>query len=241
MQGLKAGVLTQAIEHFSAGLVYQPDWENLLYNRGTMYLGRGLLSLEDDADLAAAIADLTAVIERQPRRVDPLINRGIAYYERNNAGDATAALADFSHVIELAPNDYRGYYHRGLAKIRTGATDWPADLLAAAERKGADPAILNGLCWGYALDGKADVALPYCEQAVAGDPTGSSFDGRAMAYSQLGRYDEAAADLAAYLDWVGAERPELYTKLHGPEAEAWIAALRQGQDPFTAPVRAALR
>jgi hypothetical protein len=57
----------------------------------------------------------------------------------------------------------------------------------------------------------------------------------------LGRYSEAAADLQAYLAWVQAERPDLYAKLHGPEAEAWIATLRQGQDPFTAPVRAALR
>jgi tetratricopeptide (TPR) repeat protein len=241
VRGLEVPVLSQAIDHFSAGLAYQPAWENLLYNRGTLYLGRALLSQEDEADLAAAIADLSAVIERQPQRIDPLLNRGIAYYERNGPGDAAAAAADFGRAIELAPGDFRGYYHRGLLKIRTGAVDWAADLLAAAKRQTQEPAIQNGLCWGHALDGDAAAALPYCERAVAGDSTGSSYDGRAMAYSQLGRYAEAAADLQHYLDWVQAERPTLYVKMHGPEAEAWIAALQAEQNPFTAQVRAGLR
>jgi hypothetical protein len=40
---------------------------------------------------------------------------------------------------------------------------------------------------------------------------------------------------------VKAARPTLYVKMHGPEAEGWIAALQQGQNPFTASVRAGLR
>ena len=48
---------------------------------------RRLLSLDERDDLDAAIADLGAVIERQPQRVDPLLNRGIAYYQRNGAAD----------------------------------------------------------------------------------------------------------------------------------------------------------
>ena len=130
VRGLEVEVLSQAINHFTQALVFQPDWENLLYNRGTVYLGRALLSLEDKADLDAAVDDLTLVIGRQPQRVDPLLNRGIAYYERNGPGDAAAAASDFGQAILLAPSDYRGYYHRGLAKIRAESSDWAADLLA---------------------------------------------------------------------------------------------------------------
>ncbi len=242
VRGLEPPVLTQAIDHFTQALAWQPNWENLLYNRGTLYVGRALLSPTDETgDLDAAIADLTGVIVRQPQRVDPLLNRGIAYYERNGAGDSARAQADFGRAIALAPQDARGYYHLGLARIRAADAGWPADLLAAAQLQPADPSIQNGLCWGYALDGDAATALPYCERAVAGDPSGSSFDGRAMALSQLGRYDEAAADLARYLAWVKAERPTLYAKMHGPEAEGWIATLQAGQNPFTEQVRADLR
>jgi hypothetical protein len=99
----------------------------------------------------------------------------------------------------------------------------------------------NGLCWGYALEGEAEAALPHCEAAVAADPTGSSFDGRAIVYADLGRRAEAVADLKQYLLWVQSEQPELYSKFHGPEAESWIAALETGDNPFTAEVRAALR
>jgi tetratricopeptide (TPR) repeat protein/transcriptional regulator with XRE-family HTH domain len=242
VQGIEVGVLSQAIDHFTAALALKPQWENLLYNRGTNYLGRALLSLDETADLDAAIADLSAVIEVLPRGVDPLLNRGIALYQRNGPGDIPAAIADFSRAIKLAPQDYRGYYHRGLAGIRGGGlAGWSDDLLAAKARNPQYVSVDNGLCWGFALGGETAAAQPYCEAAVAADPTGSSFDGRAMVYAGLGRYAEAVADLKQYLLWVQSEHPELYTKFHGPEAEEWIAALEQDENPFTPEVRAALR
>jgi tetratricopeptide (TPR) repeat protein len=242
VKGLKAVVLTEAIGHYNAALEYKPDWDYLWYNRGTNYLGRALLSLEEEADLEAAIADLTTVLQRQPRSVDALINRGIAYYQRRSGGDLEAAIDDFTRAIELAPDDYRPYYHRGLAHIRRGAdTTWSADMLRAVALQPGNPALSNGLCWGYALDGRAEEALPHCETAVAGDATGSSFDGRAIAYGQLGRYAEAASDLKQYLLWVQAEYPDLYDKYRGPAVEEWIAALEAGENPFTSDIRAGLR
>jgi tetratricopeptide (TPR) repeat protein len=242
VRGLEVSVLTEAIDHFSAALVLQPQWENLQYNRGTNYLGRALLSLAERADLDAAIADLSAVVQKQPRGVDPRLNLGIALYQRNAAGDLDTAIANFDQVIALAPADARGYYHRGLARIRAGGSDgWRDDLLAAKARNPQNTAADTGLCWGLALAGEAEAALPFCDAAVAADPTGSSFDGRAIAYSDLGRYADAAADLKQYLLWVQADYPELYAKYHGPEAEQWIAALERGENPFTPEVRAALR
>ena len=242
VRGLEVDVLSDAIDHFTQALALKPDWENLLYNRGTNYLGRGLLSLDESADLDAAITDLSAVVKRLPMGVDPLLNRGIAYYQRRGQDDLAAAIADFSHAITLAPEDYRGYYHRGLARIRDGGADgWSDDLLKAKSLNLQYPSIDNGLCWGYALDSEPEAALPYCEAAVASDPTGSSFDGRAIVYSDLGRSLDAVSDLKQYLLWVQSEHPELYAKYHGPEAEGWIAALEAGENPFTPEVRDALR
>jgi tetratricopeptide (TPR) repeat protein/transcriptional regulator with XRE-family HTH domain len=242
VRGLEVEVLSSAIDHFSQALTLKPDWANLLYNRGTNYLGRGLLSLDESADLDAAIGDLSAVVERQPLGVDPLLNRGIAYYQRREPGDSAAALGDFSRVISLAPEDYRGYYHRGLARIRDGGADgWREDLLKAKALSPHSPSIDNALCWGHALDQEPKLALPYCEAAVAADPTGSSFDGRAIAYSDMGRTADAAADLKQYLVWVQSAYPELYAKYHGPEAEDWIMMLETGENPFTPEVRQELR
>jgi tetratricopeptide (TPR) repeat protein len=242
VEGIEVPVLTEAIGHFDAALALKPDWENLRYNRGTNYLGRALLSLDEQADLDAAVADLGAVVEKQPRSVDALLNLGIALYQRNKPGDQAAAIANFDRFIALAPEDFRGYYHRGLARIRAGgAAGWNEDLVKAGTLAPQNTAIANGLCWGYALAGEAETALPHCDAAVAADPTGGSFDGRAMVYSDLGRYSEAVADLKQYLLWVQSEYPELYAKYHGPEAEGWIAALEAGENPFTDEVRNGLR
>ena len=98
-----------------------------------------------------------------------------------------------------------------------------------------------GSAGGTRLTASPQTALPYCEAAVAADPTGSSFDSRAIVYSDLGRTADAASDLKQYVLWVQSEHPDLYAKYHGPEAESWITALEAGENPFTSEVRAALR
>ena len=242
VRGQTPQVLGQAIEHYSAVLALRPDWDNARYNRGTAYLGRALLSLDERDDLDAAITDLSAVIERQPQRVDPLLNRGIAYYQRNGAGDQDAAIADFTRAVELQPKNYQGYFHRALSAIRTGdAATWQADLARVHELRPDYAPADNALCWGYGTAGDPETALPYCDAAVAADPSGASFDSRAITLGQLGRYAEAAADLRAYLAWVDATYPLLYAKYRGPQVESWIEALDMNQNPFTPAVLDALR
>ncbi|MCS6828133.1 MAG: helix-turn-helix domain-containing protein [Caldilinea sp.] len=241
VQGYTVQSLTAAIYHYTKTLELQPTWENARYNRGTALLGRALLSLDERADLDAAITDFDAVIRRYPNRIDPLLNRGIAYYQRNDDQALNAAYNDFSGVIALAPEDYRGYYHRALVEIRRNGPSWAADL-EKAQRLAPDFApVLNALCWGYGTAGEAQTALPYCDAAVALDPTGASFDSRAIALAQLGRYEAAAADLRAYLAWVQQEHPSLYAKYRGPRVEGWIEALERGENPFTADELALLR
>lgn len=242
LRGYTPQILTRAIEHYSAALALQPAWENVRYNRGTTYLGRALLSLDERVDLDAAVADLSTVIERKPARVDPLVNRGIAYYQRNGDGDLERAHADFTRVIELQPMDHRGYYHRALVAIRSGdAAGWQADLARVQELAPAYTPASNALCWGYGTAGDAETALSYCDAAVAADTSGASFDSRAITLAQLGRYAEAAADLRAYLDWVRATYPALYPKYRGPQAEGWIELLDLKENPFTPEVLESLR
>ncbi|MCW5844493.1 MAG: helix-turn-helix domain-containing protein [Caldilinea sp.] len=242
VRGYTPQALTQAIEHYSAVLALRPDWDNARYNRGTAYLGRALLSLDERDDLDAAVTDLSAVIERQPQRVDPLLNRGIAYYQRNGEGDQTAAIADFSQAITLQPDNYQGYFHRALAAIRMGeAATWQTDLARVHELRPDYTAADNALCWGYGTAGDAATALPYCDAAVAADPSGASYDSRAITLGQLGRHAEAAADLRAYLAWVDATYPLLYAKYRGPQVESWIEMLDTNENPFTPAVLDALR
>jgi tetratricopeptide (TPR) repeat protein len=242
VRGITVDNISTAIDELTAAQALAPGWENVLYNRGTAYLGRALLSLEEDADLAAAIADLSVVIAQQPTRIDPLLNRGIAYYQRNDEGDAAKAIDDFTRAIELDPIDHRSYYHRGLARIRNNDTvTWRQDLDKAHMLAPGDASVLNGLCWGHGVFGEATTALAYCDQAVERDPTGSSLDSRAIAYAQVGRYADAAADLTNYLAWVNATYPDLYAKYRGVQVEEWIAALQSGNNPFDAATRERLR
>lgn len=242
VNGYNVQNLTDSIYHYTNTLALQPTWENARYNRGTSYLGRALLSLDERADLNAAIADLDIVIARRPQRIDPLLNRGIAYYQRNSESDLNAAHADFTRAIELQPSDYQGYYHRALVTIREGnKTAWLSDLTRVAELAPAYAPARNALCWGYATEGDATQALPHCDAAVAADSTGASLDSRAIALAQLGRHAEAATDLHAYLEWVRADFPDLYEKYRGPRVETWIAALERNENPFTLATLDALR
>ncbi len=242
VEGYTVTSLTDSIYHYTKTLALQPAWENARYKRGTSYLGRALLSLDERADLDAAIADLTVVVQRYPGRTDPLLNRGIAYYQRNDAGDLDAARADFTRAIALAPTDHQAYYHRALVDIRRGdAASWQADLTTAAELAPDYAPIQNAFCWGYGVTGAPDTALPFCDAAVAADPTGSSLDSRAITLAQLSRHADAAADLRAYLTWVQTAYPALYAKYRGPRVEQWIEALDRGENPFTPDVLDSLR
>jgi tetratricopeptide (TPR) repeat protein/tRNA A-37 threonylcarbamoyl transferase component Bud32 len=98
---------------------------------------------------------------------------------------------------------------------------------------GAPALMLNNVCWRVSLAGYGADALPACDAAVAASDESSRpriRDSRGVARSLTGDYAGAAEDFEAYV-----ARPANAAGV--PRRRAWIAALRQGRNPFT---RAAL-
>ncbi|WP_310487676.1 tetratricopeptide repeat protein [Chamaesiphon sp. VAR_69_metabat_338] len=72
---------------------------------------------QEQEDYAGAIADYTAALETQPRRVEVYSNRGFAYAMLNHL---KSALVDFDRAIELAPNNADAYNGRGNVNAMAG-------------------------------------------------------------------------------------------------------------------------
>lgn len=112
--------------------------------------------------------------------------------------------------------------------------------LKAYEIDSATEGAANQICWDYGLLGKAETALPYCEQAVRARLTSAERDSRGLVYALLGKSDAAAEDFQAVVDELKtstkAEEKEIYaTRL------VWIDTLKAGENPITEDVLAELR
>lgn len=94
----------------------------------------------------------------------------------------------------------------------------------------------NGVCWQGSLQGHAAAALPVCERAVAMAPwSGQVRDSRGLARALTGDFAGAIADFEFFLADTDPRSPARAAR------EAWIAALREGRNPFTPEVLEALR
>ncbi len=227
MERGQAGDLERAIEDLTHAIEAKPDYAAAYVNRGVAYLERGGLD-----DMTRALEDFSRAIDLAPDAHKAYINRGVAYLGRGEASDLERATEDFDRAIDLAPDAPGGYLNRGLAYVQAGERErWLEDfervLALAPDHQGA----YNALCWAYALDQQPEQALPYCDQAVALDPTGYSRDSRGVVYAELGRLEEAAEDFEAFLDWLGGQ-PESVYRRHGPMRQAWIQTLKTGQNPI---------
>ncbi|NJN82058.1 MAG: hypothetical protein HC802_07090 [Caldilineaceae bacterium] len=80
-----------------------------------------------------------------------------------------------------------------------------------------------------------------CARAAEMDDPGPTHDSVGLAYAQLGRLDEAAAEFEAYLVWLSTQPGPLYLRNNGPLIEEWIGALERGENPINAEVLESLR
>ena len=175
---------------------------------------RGLLSTVSDfvrADDYAAVVSL----------LDTVLNCDIS-------DDLKASLL----FLRAESNMQQGDWQTAIDDYRTSlALGLEADDAAGAR---------NNICWFYALDGQAEAALPYCEQAVSGSPAASYLDSRGLAYALSGDFEAAIPDFeAALAEWADSENPAI--QAISAERQEWVDTLRAGKNPITPEVLAQLQ
>lgn len=194
-------------------------------------------------DVSQAIAYYTLAIERSPGSVSALNNRGVGYFSRRAEGDVPRAVADFEQALRLNPDFAPAQFNLGLALLAQGAGERERGMVAlrrAQELAPEAPGPYNALCWEYALQSRPEEALPYCDQAVALDPTPFSRDSRGVVYALQGRNTEAIAEFESFVSWLQGQSQTVYEH-YAPERQAWIEALRRGRDPFDSAMLESLR
>ena len=224
------GDLDRAVAGLTEAMAIEPDYPGTYVNRAAAYLGRG-----GSGDLDRAFDDLEKALALQPDQSAAYLNRGNAYLDRSSGGDIDRAIKDFSRAVTLAPDSPYAYFNRGLAY--SVIENWDrslADLRRAQELRPHELKFNSTLCWQLAAYGQAEQALPYCNRALAEDPSGPARDSRGFAYAVMGRVDEAAADFRAFISWVEASTKETCATYYRPSRLAWIEKLERGETPFDA-------
>ncbi len=230
-----------AVRLYDEVIELHPDWVNVRYNRGTAYLKHYYRVDGTVEDLDAAIVDLTWVVEKRPSYADAHLNRGIAHYERVRAGDIEQAIIDLDRAVELSPEGQRATFNRGLARLRRGDANWADDFERILADDPESASAYNALCWGHALGQEPEQALVHCDRAIELGLTDTVYDGRGIALAQLGRNEEAIADLTAYLKTLKVQTAGVFVRMRGPLVDEWVAELEAGRNPFDEKTLEALR
>jgi tetratricopeptide (TPR) repeat protein len=84
--------------------------------------------IKGDSD--RAIADYSAAIRLNPKYIQALINRGVAYWMK---GDSDRAIADYSAAIQHDPNNAVAFCYRGKARLKINEVGGNADIAKAKE------------------------------------------------------------------------------------------------------------
>ncbi len=200
---------------------------------GRIYYDLGFIEgARSTPDLSQAIAYYSLAIERSSGSVSALNNRGVSYFSRRSEGDASRAVADFERAIRLSPDFSSAHFNLGLVLLAQGDGERGLAALRRAQELAPEaPGPHNALCWEYALQARPEEALPYCDQAVALDPTPFSRDSRGVVYALLGRNEDAIAEFERFLAWLQEQPQALYDR-YALKRQVWIAALREGHNPF---------
>ncbi len=141
---------------------------NLRFLLASAYLGGEL------ADLDEAIWLFTQVLSAQPRSVEALSSRALAYLDRDRRGDVDLALLDLSRAVTIAPDRAATHLNMAVAYLERGS------------------------------GGDLDRALDSLDEALSYDPDfAGAYVNRAAAYvvrGVPGDLDLALADLAKALE-----------------------------------------
>jgi tetratricopeptide (TPR) repeat protein len=161
---------------------------------------------------------LTRDLERDPRRVDLLLERSDLRLARSDFGrdrgrnplpDFAAAEADLGRILELDPGSREAFARRGRVRVQRGVykikngvdpladlAEGEEDLLRGGDRTWLGNARFHRGSWTLKSGGDPRADFEAAERDLAAAPGGDSLMrlGRVRAY--LGRYDEAERDFA---------------------------------------------
>lgn len=119
-------------------------------------------------ELVQALFDCDYAVERDPRNVQAISNRGSLFLLTN---DVEKALGDFEAAVRLAPDRAVSYYNLGLAKARLGRTsDAISDYSRAIELKPDFAIAYHNRAHEYALLGVREKAIADHESALRIQP-----------------------------------------------------------------------
>ena len=157
---------------------------NLRFLLASSYLGGEL------ADLDEAIWLFTQVLSAQPRSVEALNSRAIAYLERGRPGDVELALSDLSRAVTITPDRAATHLNLAVAYLERGSEgDWDRALDSLDEALSYDSdfasAYVNRAAAYVARDapGDLDLALGDLAKALEIEPgMGTAYLNRGILY-----------------------------------------------------------
>jgi tetratricopeptide (TPR) repeat protein/DNA-binding XRE family transcriptional regulator len=232
-------VLDEAIRAYTEAVESWPELVSARLNRIAAYETRG-----QPGDLQLALGDADAVVAAAPEWGVAYLSRASIRMSLGGVENLALALADLEKALALEPELPEAYYNRAYVQWGQGLPirQVEPDLKKALDLRPNYGAALNLLCWGYAVEQQPDIALPYCQQAVAADPGRPEFqDSRGLAYALSGNYAAAIVDFESYAAWLKNKKPGEAWQAELAQRSDWIKALTAGKNPFTPLLLAELR
>ena len=118
---------SNAIEHYSRAIEFNPQMVAAYYNCGTCY------AYQNKYD--RAIVDYDKAIELEPDDAAAYYNRGHCYHDK---GEYDRAIADFNKAIEINPQLAKAHYNRGMCWLHLQKWQEAEEDLKTAKSMGMD-------------------------------------------------------------------------------------------------------
>lgn len=229
--------LDAAIAAYDQAIAAWPEMISSRLNRSAAYVAR-----KQPGDLELALADADQIIAIRPEWAVAYNNRSSIRLTMGGAENLALALADLEKALELDTNVPEIYFNRAYVHFQQGLSmeTVAPDLTKALALRPDYANALNFYCRGYAIEQQPELALPYCQQAVAANPQPSFLDSRGLVYALMGDYPAAVDDFNAYTTWL-AQQPDEQEQDALARRQEWIKSLEAGQNPFTPTVLAEVR
>lgn len=162
---------------------------------GWAYNRRGQIKIARQ-DRTGAMEDFDAAIERDPKRWQPYLQRGVAFAQD---GKFAEAVEDFTKVVEIQPKEPRGWFNRGEANYARGQFQLAVDdYTEAAKLKADDVDVLVRRGHAYYKLGDDAKALADFTKAISVDSRFSeAYIFRGDLRLDQGDYPQAAQDYRA--------------------------------------------